>query len=105
MTVVQKRTESIRDVAETLVAGNMQTSPDLEAIYWFPAEDMVRLVMLDPITIPSEEMVPYYFNAFPEGGVTYPYAVVVIRPEERVYLSPPPDWGTWSEAIQLWPHK
>jgi len=103
MTVVQKSTESIQDAARKLTDYNMQTSPDLEAIYWFPAEDMVRLVMLDPVTIPSEEMVPYYFNAFPQGGVSYPSAIVVIRPEEKAVLPPPHEWGAWETAIQLWP--
>ncbi len=105
MTMVQESIKSLRDVAETLTAGNIQTSPDLEAIYWFPADDRVHLVMLDPIAIPSEEMVPFYFNSFPEGGVTYPYAVVVIRPEEKAHLAPPPGWGSWLEAVQLWPRK
>lgn len=105
MTVVEKSIESIRDVAERLVAGNVQTSPDLEAIYWFPAGDIIRLVMLDPVALPSEEMAPFFFGPYPQGGIPYPYAVVLIRPEEKPLLSPPPDWGSWLDAVQLWPRK
>jgi hypothetical protein len=103
MTVVQKSTESVRDAAWKLADYNMQVSPDLTGIYLFPAENIIRLVLLDPVTIPSEEMVPYYFNAYPQGGVSYPSAIVVIRPEEKAFLPPPPDWGGWETAIQLWP--
>ena len=106
MTVVQENmtgTESIQDAARKLADYNMEVSPDLAGIYQFPAGDIIRLVLLDPVTIPSEEMVPYYFNAFPQGGVAYPSAIVVIRPEEKAVLPPPPDWGAWETAIQLWP--
>ncbi len=104
MTTVQVR-ESIRDVAERLAEDNILTSPELKAIYLFPADNVVRLVIIDPVTLPSEQMVPYYFGAFPQGGVPYPSAIVLIRPEEQVILSPPPGWGTWDEAVQLWPKK
>lgn len=106
MAVVQEsmtNTGSIHDAARKLADYNMEVSPDLAGIYLFPAEDVIRLVLLDPITIPSEGMVPYYFNAFPQGGVTYASAIVVIRPEEKATLPPPPGWGAWEAAIQLWP--
>ena len=102
MTIVE---ESIRDAARKLADYNMEVSPELAGIYLFPSEDTVRLVLLDPVTIPSEEMVPYYFNAFPQGDVFYPSAIVVIRPEEKSLLAPPPEWGGWETAIQLWPRK
>ena len=97
--------ESIQDAARNLADYNIEVSPDLAGIYLFPSEDTVRLVILDPVTLPGEDMVPYYFSAFPSGGVTYPSAVVLIRPEEKLTLPLPPDWGTWDDAIQLWPRK
>jgi len=103
MTVVQESIESIREVAERLAEDNIQASPDLEAIYLFPSEDTIRLVLVDPITIPSEQMVPFYFGAFPQGGVPYASAIALIRPEEKFVLSPPADWGGWETAVQLWP--
>lgn len=108
MTVVQESmtiTESIREAAQRLADGNVQNSPDLEAIYWFPADHIIRLVMLDPVALPSEEMVPFYFGPYPQGGIPYPYAVALIRPEEKPLLSPPPGWGSWPDAVQLWPRK
>ena len=105
MIVAEKRSaeESIEEAARKSADYNMEVSPDLARIYLFPSEDTVRLVILDPVTIPSEEMVPYYFGAFPNGGVQYPSAIVVIRPEEKSVLSPPPGWGGWETATQLWP--
>ncbi len=95
--------ESVAAAARKLADYNIEVSPDLAGIYLFPSQDTVRLVILDPVTIPSEEMVPYYFGAFPKGDVQFPSAVVVILPEEKFVLSPPPGWGTWDEAVQLWP--
>lgn len=105
MITAEKRSakESIEEAARKLADYNMEVSPDLAGMYLFPSEETVRLVMLDPVTIPSEEMVPYYFRAFPKGDVQYPSAIVVIRPEEKSVLSPPPGWGGWEAAIQLWP--
>ncbi len=106
MTVIQEsmtNTESIRDVAERVAQDNVQSTPELEAIYLFPSQDTIRLVLIDPVTIPSEQVVAYYFNAFPQGGVPYVSAIAVIRPEEAFVLPPPPDWGSWADALRLWP--
>lgn len=106
MTVVQENImdiESIQDVAERVAEDNVQASPELEAIYLFPSQDTIRLVLLDPVTISSEQMIPDYFNAFPQGGVPYVSAIAVIRPEEAFILPPPPDWGSWSDTLRLWP--
>ena len=96
-------TETIREAAQKLADYNLEVSPDIAGIYLFRSDDTVRLVILDPVTIPSTEMVPYYFGAFPKGDVQFPSAIAVIRPEEKVMLSPPPGWGSWEAAIQLWP--
>lgn len=107
MTAVMEKAqrESVREAAQKLADYNAEVSPDLAGIYWFPADGVVRLVMLDPITLPSEEMVPYYFGAFPQEDVSFPSAVALIRPEEKSLLSPPPGWGDWDTAVQLWPKK
>lgn len=95
--------ETIEAAARKLADYNMEVSPDLAGIYLFPSEDTVRLVMLDPVTLPGEEMTPYYFRSFPQGGVTFPSAIVLIRPEEKTRLALPPGWGDWDDAVQLWP--
>ena len=103
MTMIAESVKSIREVAEMLADDNIQASPELEAIYLFPSEDMVRLVLVDPVTLPNEQMVPYYFGAFPQGDVPYASAIALVRPEEKFVLPPPADWGSWDQAIQLWP--
>ncbi len=94
---------AVEQAARKMADYNLEVSPDLAGIYLFPSEDLIRLVILDPVTLPSEQMIPYYFNAFPQGDVLFPSAIVLIRPEEKSILLPPPDWGEWDTAIQLWP--
>ena len=101
--VMENIQENIEEAAQKLADYNGEVSPDLAGIYLFPSQDTIRLVMLDPATLPSEEMVPYYFGAFPQGGVSFPYAAVLIRPEEKLTLSLPPGWGEWDTAKRLWP--
>ena len=108
MTMVQEKTpdtvrEDVRAVAKRLAEGNVETSPDIQAIYWFRDDEMVRLVMIDPVTLPSEQMVPFYFGPYPLDDIPYPYAVVLIRPEEEGILASPPGWGGWLDAVRLWP--
>lgn len=97
--------ESIKETAQKLADYNMEVAPETEAIYFFPAENVVQLVMLDPVTLPSEEIVPYYFGASPKSGTSNRSAVVLIRPEEAFRLPLPPGRGTWEKAIKLWPQK
>lgn len=97
--------ESTAETAQKLADYNMEVAPETEAIYFFPAEDVVQLVMLDPVTLPSEEMVPYYFGASPRSGISHRSAVVLIRPEEAFRLPLPPGWGRWEDAVKLWPQE
>jgi hypothetical protein len=103
MTTMTVERSAVEEAAQKMADYNLEVSPDLAGIYLFPTEGLIRLVILDPVTLPSEQMTPYYFNAFPQGDVLFPSAIVVIRPEEKPILSPPPDWGGWDTAIQLWP--
>jgi len=102
MTVVM---ESIEEAARKLADYNVEVAPETEAIYFFPAEDVVQLVMLDPVTLPSEEMVPYYFGASPQSGIPFRSSIALIRPEEAFHLPLPPGWGTWDDAVKLWPQE
>lgn len=78
-------------------------APDLMGISMFPSEDIIRPVILDPVTIPSSEMVPNYFGTFREGDMQFPSAIVVIRTEEKSVLPPSSGKDEWETAIQLWP--
>ena len=96
---------SIRAAAQKLANYNLEAAPETEAIYLFPSSDEIRLIETDPTTLSSTEIVPYYFGAVPESGIPFRSSVALIRPEEAHRLAPPSAWGTWEDAIKLWPQE
>jgi hypothetical protein len=102
MTVVM---ESIEDAARKLADYNVEAAPETEAIYFFPHPDEIRLIETDPTTLSDTEIVPYYFGASPKSGIPFRSAVALIRPEEAFRLPLPPGWGTWNDAVKLWPQE
>lgn len=100
-----EKDQTIEGAARALAAANVEAAPETEAIYFFPNESEVRLIGTDPTTLSDTEIVPYYFGASPINGIPYRSAVALIRPEEAFRLPLPPGWGTWSDAIKLWPQE
>lgn len=108
MTMVTTKTKEVEQdeleqAARKMAAANVKAAPETEAIYFFPAQNEIRLIEIDPTTLPSEAIVPYYFGAAPQSGIPYRSSVALIRPEEVRRLSPPAGWGNWNDAVQLWP--
>jgi hypothetical protein len=93
--------EDIEAAARRLADFNREAEPGLQAIYLFPAEDEIRLIEVDPTTLPSDSIEPYYFGADPANRLFFPSAIALIRPEEVGVLALPEGWGTWSEARLL----
>ncbi len=102
MTVVM---ESIEEAARKLAEYNMEAAPETEAVYFFPHPDEIRLIETDPTTLSDTEIVPYYFGASPASGIPFRSSVALIRPEEAFHLPLPPGWGTWEDAVKLWPQE
>lgn len=100
----------IQDVARRLILETFFTNEDTQDIdtaYLFPSDTEIRLVYIDTTARPSpdpQRIVPFYFGADAEGGVPYPSAVALVRPEEKNTLQPPDGWGTWNDAIHYEPH-
>lgn len=93
------------DAARRLAKASAAAEPNIKAIYLFPKPkegNEIRLIEIDPTTMPSETVTPYYFAADLVGGIPFPSAIALIRPDERK-LSPPEGWGTWKEAKLIWP--
>ncbi len=104
MTVVMESvTESIEEAARKLTDYNVEAAPETEAIYFFPHPDEIRLIETDPTTLPDAEIIPYHFGASPQSGIPFRSSVALIRPEEAFRLPLPPGWGTWEDAVKLWP--
>lgn len=80
--------------------------PAIKEIYLFPADDEIRMIYVDPTTLPSEETpTPFYNPPDPQGGIPYPYIVAIILPEEKGLLQLPKDWGDWASAVLLYRSK
>lgn len=103
MTTMISTSGEVEQAARKMAAANAEAAPETEAIYFFPSQNEIRLIETDPTTLPSTEIVPYYFGAAPQSGIPYRSSVALIRPEEAFRLAPPPEWGTWKDAIKLWP--
>ena len=96
--------DDIREAARRLAAANVEAEPALHAVYLFPSECEIRLIELDPTALPSERITPFYFGPDPQGGIAYPSAIALLRPDET-HLTPPEGWGVWDDAVLLWSRK
>ena len=74
----------------------------VDRIYFFPSEEEVRLVEIDPLMPRSERVSPYYFGAMPAEGIRFPVAIALIRPEEFENIELPRDGGHWADATLIW---
>ena len=94
----------VRAAALEIVRENREADPDLKEVYLFPDEEEIRLVYLDPNTMPHRGdnwITPFYFGRDVKGGLPYRSAIALIRPEEFDSLLPPQAWGTWRDAEAL----
>ena len=94
----------LREAALELAKANIEAEPDLQQVYWFPSEEEIRLVLLDPTIAPSrdeEVFAPFYFGSNKAAGVPYPSAIALIHPKDKDRLQPPDGWGNWKDAESI----
>lgn len=94
MTALDVKKEALR-----LALENKRAEPRIQAFYWFPDATEVRLIEIEPNTIPSEFVEPFYFNS--TSDFPAPSGIAIIRPEEFRKAKLPEDWGTWDNAEPL----
>ena len=92
------KVKTIRLQAEQLAKANAEAEPSIQAVYWFPHDQEIRLIEVDRDTVPSDVISVFYFKASPKDQITCDSAVAIIRPEEVGKLEPPEGWGSWDEA-------
>lgn len=100
--------ENLRAAAEFLAKDHLETEPNLRKIYWFPADDEVRLIDVYADAIPVRDGDPaaaFFFGPDIKGGVPYRYAIALVRPEEDRRIPLPNGWGEWSDGVILWEAK
>ncbi len=94
----------VKAAALEIVRENREADPDIQEVYLFPAQDEIRLIYVDPNTMPhrgDSAIAPFYFGRDLQSGLPYRSAIALIRPEERASLFPPENWGTWDDAEVL----
>ncbi len=78
------------------------TDPDITTIYWFPADDEVRLVEVAKNIQPTDGRIePFYFPASVQDQMPALSGVAVIRAGEERVRPLPEGWGDWSAAQEL----
>jgi hypothetical protein len=100
---LQVQNEDIRAAAQKLAEANIEAASEIQEIYLFPDEEEIRLVEIDPTTLPGKEITPFYFAPDPADGIPFRSAIALIRPEEKERLSLPSGWGSWKSAVKIWP--
>lgn len=101
---------SVREAAEDLVRANLETDLEITKVYLFPSEDEIRLIYVDPTTMPlhpGDPIGPFYFGARPDPEYPQPYqfytaGIAVIRAEEAEQARLPKTWGGWNDAEIIW---
>jgi hypothetical protein len=96
--------EVIEKQAKYLAHENRKNDPDITDVYWFPDEEEVRLVEVNPTvpeTSPDEGVQPFYFRPAPASSLPAPSGVALIRPDEVGKLTLPKKWGKWDSAVRL----
>lgn len=93
----------LRKQAEVLATENRKADPCIERVFWFRHTDEIRLVETTAEVPQSDdsEVHPYYFPPSPEGDLTAPSAVALIRPDEVGHVRLPDGWGGWDDAVEL----
>jgi hypothetical protein len=91
---------SIEEEARWLAQYNKRTNPDIKNVYWFPAENEIRLLETTeevPFSEEEKDVSPFYFPAFRDEDVhiKHKLAIALIRPECFGNLNLPENWGSW----------
>ena len=95
--------DEVHLAAKQLAETNAESEPAMQEILFFPDLEELRIIEVDSTASPSELIEPFYFQADPDYGIPLPLAIALIRPEERESLTPPEEWGTWHDAVRIWP--
>lgn len=95
--------DEMQTVARQMARRHAESEPGIQEIYLFPNGGEIRLIEIDSTTTPSPQVEPFYFGPDRVGGIPYPSAIALIRPEEKDKLPPPEGWGGWRDAQRIWP--
>ncbi len=102
-----KEKNAVKEAADRLAAANTAEEENIKEVYWFPDDNIVRLIEVDasyPNYLPSEDQAAaFYFGPDDSIGMPLPSGVALINPEEVGRVKPPEGWGEWDQAVKIWP--
>lgn len=90
--------EELEQQARLMAEEAHLNDPEIRTIYFFKADDEVRLLEVTPSVPKSDEVDVYYFRPAPKYGMPAPSGIAMVRPEELNTLSLPKGWGTLEQA-------
>lgn len=94
----------VRETAVRLADANREAEPSITEIWFFPDDQEVRLIELNPVVEEGvEEIAPFHFSPDPLDAIFYPIAVALLNPQDHRRLKLPEGWGTWEQAERLYP--
>jgi hypothetical protein len=92
---------SIEEEARSLAASNAEADPDVQEIWWFPDKEEIRFIEIDTTLPQTDGIAAFAFPSSPIDGLHFPFAVGLIRPEDKK-LPLPEGWGNWDDAVLLY---
>lgn len=92
---------SMEEEARSLAASNAEADTDIEEIWWFPDNDEIRVIEIDPTLPATDGIAAFSFRSSPIDGIHFPLAIALIRPEEKE-LPLPDGWASWNDAVLLY---
>lgn len=96
--------DQVKRMALHLARANKLAEPSISKIYWFRANNEIRLVEVEHNIPPSETdtIEPFYFASSPTDRLLVPMAIGLISPSEDDQTKKLPDgWGDWTTA-EVW---
>ncbi|MCX7015035.1 MAG: hypothetical protein NTW86_21190 [Candidatus Sumerlaeota bacterium] len=98
--------KDLMEAAVRLAEHSAEGEPNMKEILLFPSENEIRLVEVDELAMPNGgRAIPFHFGADVEGRIPYRSAIALILPEEKAKIALPEGWGTWEDAVRIWPRE
>jgi len=103
-TMCIKIAKEILDEGKIIAKANVEAEISISKVLQFPCEDEIRIIEIDATAPPSGEgIAPFYFKPSPQMNIAHPSGIALITPDEEGKLPLPEGWGSWSDAITIWP--
>lgn len=95
----------ILDEGKRIASANTEFESSISEVLLFPSESEIRIIEIDTVAAPSGCITPFYFKPSPQMRIAHPSGIALIAPEEKGKLKLPEGWGSWDDAVKIWPEE